>query len=114
MSKENLGPTSPLGPNERARIKARRQLRNATDEYCGKQNFPDRDIGFDELHLIDKQAIIAAGVGIVVMMNLSSGSSDGFKLYELLVAYFHNVEFRAQANGLLEQLRSPVLRNETG
>lgn len=92
---------APLGPNERARFRYRKKLRSASNEYYGKRNFPERDIGFDELHLIDKQAIIAAGVGIVVMMNLSSGSSDGFKLYELLVRYFHDSDFRSKVNALI-------------
>lgn len=103
MSKKSPRQAAPLGPNESARVRCRELLRSATDEYNGKRNFPERDIGFDELLLIDKQAIIAAGVGIVVMMNLSSGSSDGFKLYELLVKYFHDDKFRYQVNEIIRQ-----------
>lgn len=107
-----MSPKSTIGENARAELELRRRALEAIIDYQGSHRFPNGEIDFDELHLIDRAAIIDAGVLIVILMNLSSGSSgEDWKLYELLLGYFHNHEFKARVNELICQLQPHVPRN---
>ena len=68
------------------------------EEYRGPVMYPSESIDSETTHLVDNQAIIQAVVAVVLLLDLRSGSSGDFKLYELAQTYFHNAGFRKVVN----------------
>lgn len=65
---------------------------------------PVRTVGTDETFTqLDRAQIIQAGVGLVMHLNLASGSSGDLDLYKLLEAYLLDPDKRTQINEVLKR-----------
>lgn len=61
----------------------------------------------NEFHLIDPEQIHQATEEFIEKLNLAAGSTEGFDLYKVMVAYFTHLEKRHQINNLLEIEQEP-------
>lgn len=81
------------------------------EEYRGPVTYPSESIDSETTHLVDNQAIIQAIVAVVLLLDLRSGSSGDFKLYELAQVYFHDAKFRRAVNYLMTERESDLRSN---
>jgi len=80
------------------------QIRKATRKHLADwfsvniRTFPKKRIGSTETHKIEPRKIVGAVALFVYTLGLSGGSSGDFNLYNLLTAYLHDDEARAEMN----------------
>ena len=92
---------TPTPEQERAAIEqVRKAMRKHLADWFGVniRTFPKKRISSTETHKIDKMMIVGAVALFVVTLGLAAGSSGDFNLYNLLTAYLHDDQARAEMN----------------